>query len=130
MPKRVLIVGGVAGGMSAAARIRRLDEEVDIIVFERGEHVSFSNCSLPYHLSGVVDSSEELVLTTPKTLKGNYNIDARVRHEGIDIDRSKNEVIVKNLNTGEIYRENYDKLVLSPGARVPLPPIKGLDEIT
>ncbi len=130
MLKRVLIVGGVAGGMSAAARIRRLDEEVDIIVFERGEHVSFSNCSLPYHLSGVVDSSEELVLTTPQTLKGNYNIDARVRHEVIDIDRSKNEVIVKNLNTGEIYRENYDKLVLSPGARVPLPPIKGLDEIT
>ena len=108
MPKRVLIVGGVAGSMTEAARIRRLDEEVDIIVFERGEHVSFSNCSLPYHLSGVVDSSEELVLTTPKTFKGNYNIDARVRHEIIDIDRSKNEVIVKNLNTGDIYRENYD----------------------
>lgn len=130
MLKKVLIVGGVAGGMSAAARIRRLDEQAEIIVFERGEHVSFSNCSLPYHLSGVVATSEELVLTTPESLKSHYNIDARVRHEVIDIDRAKSEVEVKNLNTGEVYREAYDKLVLSPGAKVPVPPIKGLDEVS
>ncbi|HHU07565.1 MAG TPA: FAD-dependent oxidoreductase [Clostridiaceae bacterium] len=129
MLKKILIVGGVAGGMSAAARIRRLDEKVEIIVFERGEHVSFSNCCLPYHLSGTVATSEELVLTTPQALKANYNIDARVRHEVIDIDRANSEVEVRDLNTGKIYREAYDKLLLSPGAVVPLPPIKGLDDI-
>ncbi len=129
MPEKILIVGGVAGGMSTAARVRRLDEEAKIIVFEKGENVSFSNCCLPYHLSGMISPSEKLILSNPQTFKAFYNIDARVKNEVIGIDRAKKEVEVKDLRSGEIYREAYDKLVLSPGGEVVIPPIKGLDKI-
>jgi NADPH-dependent 2,4-dienoyl-CoA reductase/sulfur reductase-like enzyme/rhodanese-related sulfurtransferase len=128
MGKRYLIVGGVAGGASTAARLRRLSEEDQIVMFEKGPHVSFSNCSLPYYLSGVVEQPEDLVLMTPEKFGKQYNIDARVNSEVVAIDREKKEVEVKNLLTGEVYREHYDKLVLSPGARPIKPPIPGIEK--
>ena len=128
MSKRYLVVGGVAGGASAAARLRRLSEEDQIIVFEKGPHVSFSNCCLPYYLGGTVKRAEDLVLMTPEKFASQYNIDARVNHEVIEIDRGKKEVEVKNLITGETYRESYDKLILSPGARAIVPTIPGIEK--
>jgi len=128
MAKKYLVVGGVAGGASTAARLRRLSEEDEIIMFEKGPHVSFSNCCLPYYLSGTVEKAENLVLMTPEVFRKQYNIDARVNNEVIAIDRAKKEVEVKNLVTGETYRENYDKLILSPGARPIVPPIPGIEK--
>lgn len=116
MSKRILVVGGVAGGASAAARARRLDESAEIIMFERGPHVSFSNCSLPFYLSGIVEDVESLVLMDPETFKSQYNIEVRVNNEVTKINRDKKTIVVKDLATGEEYEEYYDKLVLSPGA--------------
>ncbi|NMB08344.1 MAG: FAD-dependent oxidoreductase, partial [Tissierellia bacterium] len=99
-PKRILVVGGVAGGASAAARVRRLDEECEIIMFERGPHVSFSNCALPFHLSGLIEDHEDLVLMKPDDFYNQYRIDARVYNEVIDIDRKNKRVKVKNVVTG------------------------------
>src|SRR5690554_3429288 len=127
MTKRILVVGGVAGGASAAARIRRIDESAEVIMFEKGPHVSFSNCSLPYHLSGIVEDSNQLILSHPKDFKDRYNIEARVNHEVIAIDREKKLVSVKNLLTNENYEESYDKLILSPGASPIRPSIEGLE---
>lgn len=121
MSKRILIVGGVAGGASAAARIRRLDEDAEIIIFEKGPHVSFSNCSLPFYLSGMVKSSDRLVLMTPEKFKKQYHIQVRTGNEVIRINRAQKTICVKNLLTAEEYEESYDKLVLSPGARPILP---------
>jgi NADPH-dependent 2,4-dienoyl-CoA reductase/sulfur reductase-like enzyme/rhodanese-related sulfurtransferase len=128
MSYKAVIVGGVAGGASAAARLRRLSEDNQIIIFERGPHVSFSNCSLPYHLSGMIEKSEELVLLHPWNFSNQYNIDARVQHEVLSIDRGNKTVSVKNLATGEHYTENYDKLILSPGAAPIVPPIEGIEK--
>ncbi len=128
MKKKILIVGGVAGGASAAARLRRLSEDDEIIMFEKGPHVSFSNCSLPYHLSGIVPTAEKLVLMSPEKFDKSYNIDARTMSEVIEIDRKNKEVIVKKLDSQEIYRESYDKLILSPGAKPIVPPIKGIEK--
>ena len=116
MGKRVLVVGGVAGGASAAARVRRLDAEASITVFERGEHVSFSNCSLPYFLSRTVGDAESLVLMTPEGFKACYDIDVRTSNEVCAIDRAAKKVRVRNVLTGEEYEEAYDELVLSPGS--------------
>lgn len=127
MTKKVLIVGGVAGGASAAARVRRLDEHAEVIMFERGPHVSFSNCSLPYHLSGIVEDSEDLVLISPETFKKRYNIEARVHQEVIQINRDKKTLTVKDLVTGKKYEETYDKLVLSPGASPIRPNLEGIN---
>ncbi|RLL83999.1 pyridine nucleotide-disulfide oxidoreductase [Petrotoga sp. HKA.pet.4.5] len=128
MGKRILIVGGVAGGASVAARARRLDESAEIIMFEKGPHVSFSNCALPFHLSGMVENSEDLVLMTPEQFKKQYNIEARVNNEVIKIIRDQKKVVVRNTQTGEEYEEHYDKLVLSPGAKPILPKsIEGID---
>ncbi len=128
MSKRILVVGGVAGGAGTAARARRLDEDAEIIMFERGPHVSFSNCALPYHLSGVVKDCDDLVLMCPSKFAEQYNIDARVRNEVLAINREEKTVEVKNLETGETYTEAYDKLILSPGAN-PIKPgsIKGVN---
>lgn len=126
---KYLIVGGVAGGASTAARLRRLGEKDQIIMFERDPHVSFSNCCLPYHLSGTVEKAESLVLMNPDKFLAQYNIDARVHNEVVSIDRDKKEVTVKNTITGEEYRENYDKLILSPGAKAIVPPIKGIEDV-
>jgi NADPH-dependent 2,4-dienoyl-CoA reductase/sulfur reductase-like enzyme/rhodanese-related sulfurtransferase len=125
--KKVLIFGGVAGGASAAARIRRLDEQARIIMFEKGPHVSFSNCSLPYYLGGVVASKEKLVLMTPESFKTKYNIEARVNQEVIHIHRDEKTVEVKNLETNEVYKESYDVLILSPGASPVVPPFEGVN---
>jgi len=121
MGKRILIIGGVAGGASVAARARRIDEEAEIIMFEKGPHVSFSNCALPFHLSGMVENGDDLVLMCPTQFKNQYNIEARVNSEVIKIIREDKKVVVKNLLTGEEYEESYDKLVLSPGANPILP---------
>ena len=128
MSKRILIVGGVAGGAGTAARVRRLDEDAEVIMFERGSHVSFSNCSLPYHLSGIVRDCDDLVLMCPSKFAEQYNIDARVNSEVIKINREEKTIEVKNLETGETYTEAYDKLMLSPGAN-PIRPgsIKGVN---
>ncbi|WP_035291043.1 FAD-dependent oxidoreductase [Clostridium sp. KNHs214] len=128
MGKRILIVGGVAGGASVAARARRIDEAAEIIMFERGPHVSFSNCALPFHLSGMVENGDDLVLMCPEQFKKQYNIEARVNSEVIKIKREEKKIVVKNLLTGEEYEESYDKLVLSPGANPILPrSIEGID---
>src|SRR5699024_2929122 len=124
---KILIVGGVAGGASAAARIRRLDENAEIIMFEKGPHVSFSNCSLPYHLSGIVENSEKLVLMNPNIFKNRYNIEARVHQEVVKINRDKKSITVKNLLTDQTYEESYDKLVLSPGAAPIRPNLAGIN---
>lgn len=128
MNKRILIVGGVAGGASVAARVRRIDGDADVIMFDKGPHVSFSNCALPYHLSGIVENSQDLVLMNPEKFKKQYNIEARVNSEVVRIDRDSKKIIVKDLTTGEDYEEAYDKLVLSPGASPILPrSIEGID---
>lgn len=127
--KKILIVGGVAGGASAAARLRRNSEEDKIIMFEKGHNVSFSNCALPYHLSGTIELPNRLVLMSPEKFKAQYNIEARVNSEVISIDRKNKEIEVKDILTGEVYRENYDKLILSPGARPIVPNIPGIENI-
>ncbi|WP_342515216.1 FAD-dependent oxidoreductase [Sporosarcina sp. FSL K6-1522] len=126
MTKKIVVVGGVAGGASAAARIRRMDEQAEIIMFERGPHVSFSNCSLPFHLSGIVENSEKLIVMNPVAFKTRYNIEARVQQEVTAIDREAKTVTVANLVTGEHYEESYDTLVLSPGASPIVPNIEGV----
>jgi len=129
MGKRYLIVGGVAGGASTAARLRRLSEEDEIVMFEKGPHVSFSNCCLPYHLSGMVEKAEDLVLMSPELFRKQYAIDARVHSEVVAIHRETKEVEVKDLKTGESYRERYDKLILSPGAKPVVPDVPGIEKI-
>lgn len=125
--KKILIIGGVAGGASAAARLRRHSEEDKIIMFEKGPHVSFSNCSLPYHLSGVVETADSLVLMSPEKFMKQYRIEARVNSEVVNINRADKIVTVKNLLTGEEYTENYDKLILSMGAKPIVPKIPGIE---
>ena len=127
--KKILIVGGVAGGASAAARLRRHSEEDRIIMFEKGPHVSFSNCCLPYHLSGVVAEADNLVLMSPEKFLSQYKIEARTSNEVMSIDRDKKEVTVKNHATGEEYTESYDKLILSMGAKPIVPRIPGIDMV-
>ncbi|GGN63597.1 FAD-dependent oxidoreductase [Oceanobacillus indicireducens] len=127
MGKKIVIIGGVAGGASVAARVRRLDERAEIIMFEKGPHVSFSNCSLPYHLSGIVEDSEQLVLMNPNIFKQRYNIEARVNQEVIKINRDRKTITVKDLMTDKTYEAAYDKLVLSPGAKPIKPNLEGID---
>lgn len=127
--KKILIVGGVAGGASAATRLRRLSEDDEIIMFEKGPHVSFSNCALPYYLSGIINEADKLVLMSPEKFKAQYNIEARVSSEVTFIDRKNKEIEVKNYLTGEVYRESYDKLILSPGAKPIVPSISGIDKV-
>ncbi len=124
---RLLIVGGVAGGASCATRARRLSEEAEIVIFEKGPYVSFANCGLPYHLGGEIAEREKLLVTRPEMLRARFGIDVRTRHEVTRIDRAKKEVEVRNLDTGEARRERYDKLVLSPGAEPIRPPLPGFD---
>lgn len=124
---KILIVGGVAGGATAATRLRRLSEENEVIIFEKGQYVSFANCGLPYHISGTIDKRDALLLQTPESLKERYNLDVRVFTEVLSIYTVDKKVSVKNLQTGEIYIENYDKLLLSPGAEPIKPPFEGID---
>jgi NADPH-dependent 2,4-dienoyl-CoA reductase/sulfur reductase-like enzyme/rhodanese-related sulfurtransferase len=124
---KILIIGGIAGGASCAARARRLSEDAEIIVFERGKHVSFASCGLPYYVGDIIPKEKDLLVATPELFRQRFNIDVRVLHEVTKIDRSKQIVEVQDLHTGKVYHENYDSLVLSPGS-VPLrPPIPGID---
>ena len=127
MHKKVLIIGGVAGGASCAARLRRLDEEAEIVILERGEYISYANCGLPYHVGGVIKSREALLLQTPEAMKKKFNIDVRVKNEAIAINREKKTVSVRRLESGETYEENYDTLVISTGSSPLRPPIPGID---
>lgn len=122
-----VIVGGVAGGMSTATRLRRQDEQRNIIVFEASGHVSFANCGLPYHVSGTIPKRESLLLQTPESLKARFNLDVRVNTRVTAIDRENKKVEVHNELTGETYTQGYDTLVLSPGAVPVLPPIPGIE---
>lgn len=124
---KYVIVGGNTGGAGAAARLRRLDEQAEIVLLEKGPYLSYSNCSLPYRLSETVDQTEKLVLNTPQSLHATYQIDARACHEALSIDREKKTVRVKDLAGGREYEEPYDKLVLSPGANAVIPKIQGIE---
>ena len=130
MSRKILIVGGVAGGASAAARLRRLNENDQIIMFEKGPHVSFSNCCLPYHLSEMIEDAESLVLMQPEKFFNQYRIDARTNNEVIGIDRKSKTIKVKDLITNKEYEESYDKLILSPGAKPIIPNIEGIDNMS
>lgn len=120
---KVIIVGGVAGGATTATRLRRLDENAEIILFERGEHISFANCGLPYYIGNIIKDENDLLVQTPEKFKERFNIDVRIKQEVIRIDRNNKKVEIKKKDTGETYFETYDKLVLSPGAE-PINPFK------
>lgn len=125
--KKVLIVGGVAGGASAAARLRRMDETAQIIMFERGEYISFANCGLPYYIGGSIKEKSALTLQTPQSFNKRFDVEVRINNEVISIDKANKTVKVKNTTTGEEYTESYDKLILSPGAEPFKPNIAGID---
>ncbi|MEK9578166.1 MAG: FAD-dependent oxidoreductase, partial [Aquiluna sp.] len=124
---KVVIVGGVAGGMSAATRLRRLREDAEIVVFEQGPHVSYANCGLPYHIGEVIEKEQDLLLQTPQSLHARFRLDVRVNSRVVSIDRANKTVAVKNLITGEEYSESFDSLVLSTGAKPRMVPIPGLE---
>ncbi|MEW6078934.1 MAG: FAD-dependent oxidoreductase [Thermodesulfobacteriota bacterium] len=124
---KLLIIGGVAGGATAAARARRLNEDAEIILFERGEFISFANCGLPYYIGGVIKKKDNLLVITVADFMKRYAVDVRTFTEVTAIDREKKQVEVKNLKTGETYRENYDKIIMSPGAEPIKPPLKGIE---
>lgn len=124
---KTIIIGGVAGGATAAARLRRLDEKAEIIILERGEYVSFANCGLPYYIGGVITDREDLTLQTPESFKARFNIDVRVLSEAVKVSPDTKTVTVKNLRTGETYEEPYDNLILSMGAEPIRPNIEGAD---
>ena len=126
MSKKVLIVGGVAGGASAAARLRRLNEDFEIIMFEKGEYISFANCGLPYYIGESITNRGCLLVQTVEGMKERFNLDVRNLSEVIEIDKNNKKVKVKNHKTGEIYEETYDKLILSPGAMPKIPDIEGI----
>lgn len=123
---RILIVGGVAGGASCAARARRLSEQAEIIIFERGPHVSFASCGLPYYVGDVIKEEKNLLVATPELFRTRFNIEVRLRSEVVEIDREKQTIEVRNLDTGKVNRENYSALVLSPGSAPVIPPIPGI----
>jgi NADPH-dependent 2,4-dienoyl-CoA reductase/sulfur reductase-like enzyme/rhodanese-related sulfurtransferase len=127
MCKKVLIVGGVAGGASAAARLRRVDETAEIIIFEKGQYISFANCGLPYYIGGAIRERKNLLVQTAQAMKARFNIDVRELSEVTKVDRQRKVVEVKALKDGRTYEESYDVLVLSPGAAPVKPPIPGID---
>jgi len=124
---KVVVVGGVAGGMSAATRLRRLDESAEIIVLEKSGHVSYANCGLPYYVGGVIENESSLLLQTPSSLHARFKLDVRVNSEVIGIDNIGKRVEVKDLHSGNVYWLNYDKLILSPGASPVVPPLPGVE---
>lgn len=124
--KKFLIVGGVAGGATAAARIRRMTEDAEIILFEKGEHISYANCGLPYYIGGVIEDRDRLFVQTPEAFGRRFNIDVRTRSEVTAIDATARKVTVRTAD-GKEYSECYDKLLLSPGASPVVPPLDGID---
>ena len=127
---KVIIVGGVAGGASAAARLRRLDEQAQIIMIERTGYVSYANCGLPYFVGGVIQKKENLTLQTPQSFQKRFRVDARVKQEVVEIDRKNKQVTIKKLETGELYQESYDKLLLAPGAKANRPNLEGMEQLS
>ena len=125
---KVVIIGGVAGGASAAARLRRLDEQAEIILLERGEYISFANCGLPYYIGGVIKEKSALTLQTPQQFYNRFRIDVRVKNEALAIDPVRHIVTIRRIDDGSTYEESYDKLILSPGAAPIRPPIPGMDD--
>ncbi len=124
---RTLIIGGVAGGATTAARLRRMNENMEIIVFERGDYISYANCGLPYYIGDVIKDREALLLQTPKAMKDKFNVDVRISSEVVAIHPQKQIIEIKNLSTGEIYEENYDNLVIATGSSPIKPPLPGID---
>jgi len=127
MSAKLVIVGGVAGGATAATRARRLDEHAEIVLFERGEHISFANCGLPYYIGGIIKERDDLLVATPELLRSRYNINIRNLTEVTGLDRSGKRIKARNVATDEEYWESYDKLILSPGAEPIKPPLEGAD---
>ena len=128
MKRTIVIVGGVAGGASFAARMRRLDENAVIIMLERGDYISFANCGLPYFVSGEIDSREKLLVASPDRMQKRFGVDVRTRHEVISIDRTGRTVEVRDRNDQHLYSQAYDALVLSPGAQPVKPRLPGMDD--
>ncbi len=128
MNKKIVIIGGVAGGATTAARLRRLDEFSEIILFEKGKYISFANCGLPYHIGGVIPSRDALVVQTPEDMISKFNIDVRIESEVIDINTKDKKIVVKDLKTNKTYEESYDKAIISTGAQPIMPPIEGIND--
>ncbi|MCY2688440.1 NAD(P)/FAD-dependent oxidoreductase [Salinimicrobium sp. TH3] len=126
--QKIVIVGGVAGGATAAARLRRLSENSHIVLLERGEHISFANCGLPYYIGGSIEKREKLLVQTVEGMSRRFRLDIRNLNEVLSIDRLAKTVRIMDLRTGKEYEESYDVLLLSPGAKPFLPPIKGIAE--
>ena len=124
---KVIIVGGVAGGASAAARLRRLDEKAEIVVYERSGYISYANCGLPYYIGGSITDPAELTLQTPQSFNARFNVAMKVRHEVTAIDTARKTVTVKNLDSGEVFEDGYDKHILSPGAKPTRPALSGVE---
>ena len=122
---KFVIVGGVAGGATAAARMRRLSEEAEIVLFEKGEYISYANCGLPYYIGGVIEERDKLFVQTPEAFGKRFNIDVRTNSEVTAIDTEQRQVTVKTID-GKTYTERYDKLLLSPGASPVVPPLPGI----
>ncbi|MGF9964374.1 CoA-disulfide reductase [Bacillus rhizoplanae] len=127
MSKKILVVGGVAGGASVAARLRRLSEDDEIIMFERGEYISFANCGLPYYIGGVIQERQKLLVQTVEKMSKRFNLDIRILSEVIKINKEEKTIVVKNVMTNETYEESYDVLILSPGSKPMVPPIPGIE---
>lgn len=123
---KIVIIGGVAGGATAAARLRRLDEQAEIIVFERSGYISYANCGLPYYIGGTISDRQDLTLQTPESFDSRFRVNMKVHHEVLSIDPEAHTVQVRNLQTEETFTESYDKLILSPGARPAQPRLPGI----
>ena len=124
---KVVVIGGVAGGASCVARLRRLNEEAEIVLLERGDYVSYANCGLPYFVGDVIAARDALLLMTPERLKERFNVDVRVKNEVVEIDREQKEVVIKKVEDGSTYRERYDYLVIATGSSPFRPNIPGID---
>ena len=124
---KIVIVGGVAGGATAATRLRRLDEKADITIYERSGFISYANCGLPYYIRGVIEDEEELTLQTPNSFWNRFHIKVKVRHEVTSINAERKTVTVHNLENDDVFEDAYDKLILSPGAKPVMPNLFGID---
>jgi NADPH-dependent 2,4-dienoyl-CoA reductase/sulfur reductase-like enzyme len=124
---KIVIIGGVAGGASAAARLGRLDETATIIMYEKSPFISYANCGLPYYIGGLIEDRDRLIVQTPEDFRKRYNVDVKINHEVVEINRYQKRVFVKNLANGEVHGETYDKLILAPGAKPMIPDLPGVE---